>query len=154
MKHICQRMPTLAEKVLKNLNNQDLIKFKESNREINSFLNEERFFSMRIINAHFGNFIKFQDSWNKVINKASKEMVKQLAAAIQKFFVEDKSRFAKQWPPFWIAAEIGSTQLCKYIIEKTGETSPDGDFGLNAALFMSAKKGHKKVCKFIGKSNF
>ena len=34
MEDIHQRMPTLAEKIFKNLKNEDLIKYKESSREI------------------------------------------------------------------------------------------------------------------------
>ena len=116
MEDICIRIPTLAEKIFQNLGNQDLIKLKENSRDICSFLNEERFFAMRIINAHFGNFVVYQDSWNKVIEKAQKGIITQLAKAGHQFFMEDFSRFEKQWPPFWIAAANGNRQLCKHII--------------------------------------
>ena len=108
MEDVCKQMPSLAEKVFQNLGDQDLINLKESNRKIYSFLNNERFFAMRIINVHFGNFVQFQDLWEKVTEKAPKEIIIELRRAIQKFFSEDKSRFEKQWIPFWIASVVES----------------------------------------------
>ena len=149
MEVICKRIPTLAEKVFKNLSDQDLIKCKESSREFYSFLNDEQFFAKRIISAHYGNFIQFQDVWNKVIDKTPKEIVVQLARAVQDFFSGDESRFGMQWPPFWIAAERGNRQLFEEMIQRSGDISTDGLHGLNAALFMVAEKGHTEVCNLI-----
>ena len=140
MEDICKRIPDLAEIVFKNLSNQDLIKCKETSRVISSFLNEERSFAIRIINAHFGNFREFQDSWNKVVDKAPRKIVKTLTKAIQDFFKGDESKFENQWPPFCIAAEYGNKQLCEHIIERIGKAYIDGPFGLNATLFKVANK--------------
>ena len=85
MEDICQRMPTLAGKIFKNLKDQDLIKYKESSRKIRSFLNEERFFAIRIIKAHFGNFVEFQDSWKKVID-SYKRNKKSLYKSLQNIY--------------------------------------------------------------------
>ena len=54
MEDICKRLPTVAKNILENLTDQDLIRCNETSKEINTFLNEERFFLLRIINAFFG----------------------------------------------------------------------------------------------------
>ena len=149
MEGICKQIPSLAEKVFQNLGDQDLINLKESNRYINSILNNEQFFAMRIINGHFGNFIEFKDLWEKVAKKAPKGIVIELGKAVQKFFIEDKSRFQKQWNPFWIATHQGSKLLFKHVINQTNLPSPFEPFGLNEALFMIAEKGHTEICKLI-----
>ena len=150
MEVICKRIPVLAGKVFKNLSDQDLIKCKESSREFCFFLNEEQFFAKRIISSNRGNFIQYKDVWNKVTKEAPKEIIVKLAIAIQDFFIGDDSRFGKQWPPFWIAAEMGDSNLLKEIFEISGSISKDGSNGLNALLFYSvAKKGHTDVSRLI-----
>ena len=150
MEDVCKRFPIIAGKIFRNLRNQDLIKCKLRSREICSFLNDERFFAIRVINSYFGNFVEFQDLWISVIAKAPSEIVKKLSQNVQKYFIEDESRFEKQWPPFWIAAENNSKELCKYILDLFGENfSLKGAFGLHASLFMVAKKGHTEICKLI-----
>ena len=68
MEDICKRIPMMASKVFRNLVNQDLIKCMEKSKEIHSFLKDERFLAFRIINAHHGNFLKFQDSWEMIFH--------------------------------------------------------------------------------------
>ena len=40
-------------------------------------------------------------------------------------------------------------QVFKHAIMRTDNNFPDGPFGLHAALFMVAQKGHTEVCKVI-----
>ena len=116
MEDLCKRIPTLAVKVFQSLNDQDLIKCKESSKVMSSFLGEEQFYAIRIIDAHSGSFIEFQDCWAKVLNTSKGPIIKQLALAVQKFFFDDAKTFAKQWSSFWIAAANGSPKLLKYVI--------------------------------------
>lgn len=149
MEDICRRIATVAAKVFKNLDNQDLIKCKESSKVICSFLDEEVLFAKRIIMAHFGNLVEFKDSWSKVIEKAPAIIVKQLSKAVQHFFKDDKSRFTNQWNPLQIAVEMGTKQICKYIIDKTDAVS---QAEMSSALFLVATRGHREICELLVKN--
>ena len=142
-------MPTMASKVFKNLNDQDLIKCKETSKVISSFLDEEVFFAKRIIMAHFGNLVEFQDSWSKVIGNTPAMIVKQLGKAVEHFFKDNKSRFTNQWNPFQIAVEMGNKQICKYIIEKTDIVSQNE---MTSALFLVAIRGYTEICELLIKN--
>ena len=109
----------IAKNILNKLDNITLISCKESSRELNTFLENEKTIRLRIV----GNIIGFEKSWKQTIEKNSVDNIKQLALATQKFF-KDKTRFSDQWHPLFIAAAEGSLELCKHIIEKTGEKNP------------------------------
>ena len=53
MEDICKRLPSFATKIFERLTDQDLIRCNETSKEMDTFLNEERFFLLRIINAFF-----------------------------------------------------------------------------------------------------
>ena len=76
MEDICKRLPSLANQIFEKLTDQDLIRCNETSKEMDTFLNEDRFFLLRIINAFFGNFVEFKDSWEKVVKKAPTEIIK------------------------------------------------------------------------------
>ena len=133
MEVFCKRFPDLIKDILKKVDDRTLINFKETNKEISIFLNDQTFFAIRILNGHKGNFLDFQESWNKVLKKdplenVPAETLKQFAKAVQEFFMRDKSRFTKQWALFLLAAETGKLQLVKDVVEKTGEILQTGTF--------------------------
>ena len=105
------------------LDNSSLVRCKEANRELNQFINNEKEIWLRIIRLYKGNIIGFEDSWKKTIEKDSVDNIKQLSVATQYFFKCD-TRFLNQWHPLFIAVAEGSLELCKYVMEKTGENNP------------------------------
>ena len=135
MEDLCQRIPHVFVKIFCLVENQTLIKCKESSREICNLLENERFFWIRIIQAYAGSI---QDSWKKVVDKAPIAIIKEFAVSIQKFlnlsfkyYVEVKGSESGHvykdsgliWSPLYIAAEIGHYELCKYIATKTADKS-------------------------------
>ena len=80
------------------------------------------------MNGHKGNFLDYQESWNKALENVPAETLKQFAKAVQEFCMRDKSRFTRQWAPFLIAAETGKLQLVKDVVEKTGEILQTGTY--------------------------
>ena len=128
MEVFCKRFPDLIKDILNIVDDRTLINFKETNKEISIFLNDQTFFAIRIFNGHKGNFLDFQESWNKVLENVSAETLKQFTKAVQDFFMRDKSRFTRQWAPFLIAAETGKLQLVKDVVEKTGEILQTGTY--------------------------
>ena len=153
----------IAKNILNKLDNITLISCKESSRELNTFLENEKIIWLRIVRLHKGKFIHYEESWRQTIKKDSVDDIKQLALATQKFFKDD-SRFLDQWHPLFIAAAEGSLELCKHIIEKTGEKNPTADyqimkFGLletvtgYTALHFAAEYGYLDAAKLIINSN-
>ena len=61
--------------VFENLDDESLVKVKESSKEINNHLQNERFYWIRIIRKHGEYFKEFADSWKKVIDKTPVEIV-------------------------------------------------------------------------------
>ena len=159
MEVICNRFPMIAKNIINKLDNITLISCKEASRELNSFLENEKIVWLRIVGLYRGNFIGHEESWKQTIEKDSVDNIKQLALATQKFF-KDNSRFFDQWHPFFIAATEGSLELCKHIIEKTGEKNPSMLYKIvrgglletqtgYTALHFAAEYGYLNAAKLI-----
>ena len=86
MEDLCKRFPELAKNLLQNLDDQSLVIFKETSRDIYSVSTNERAYWLRIIQKYSGNLHEFQNSWKKVLNKIPIEILKQLATATWEFF--------------------------------------------------------------------
>ena len=76
---IRQRFPLVNRMVLYNLDNQSLTKSQEANRGIAEFLDNEKFYWIRIIKKYAGNFEGFEESWKEVIRRTPLDIVKQFA---------------------------------------------------------------------------
>jgi hypothetical protein len=150
----------IAKNILKKLDNITLLSCKKSSRELNEFLENEKMIWLRIIGLYKGNLIGFEKSWNQTIEKNSVDNIKQLALATQKFF-KTQSRFYDQWHPLFIAAAECSLELCKHIIEKTGEKNPSIALHIVSlhglpkilteytALHFAAENGYFDIAKLI-----
>ena len=86
MEDLCQIFPLVSQIVLNNLDDQSLANCKIASKALKEFLENEKFFSIRIIKKYKKNFELFLNSWKKVIHNTPKEVVKEFAGAIQKFF--------------------------------------------------------------------
>jgi hypothetical protein len=158
MEDLCKRIPLVAGMILKNLDNQSLMICKESSRAMFQYLNEEKLVSVRIIKEYKKFFVQFQNVWEKVVKKASVEIVQEFVTLFREFFnprfptdnIYDgrHKRREKQWHPLWMATLCGHLELCKFIIEKTGYTSPLREDGLTP-LHFAVQSGDLNVCKVI-----
>ena len=83
----CKRFPFVSKIILNNLENQSLARSKEINRRLNKFLENERFYWIRILMKYKRNFEGFEKSWNHVIENAPIAILKQLALAVQEYKV-------------------------------------------------------------------
>ena len=152
IEELCKRFPLLSKMVFEDLDDECLARVQESSKEINSHLQNQRFYWIRILKKHNRYFEEFADPWKKVIEKTPVEIVKELAMTVKDHFNDTK--FNKragdnnQLHPLHIAAGQGHLQLCKHIVEKPGVFNPKQAVNYTA-LHFAAAKGHIKVYKFI-----
>ena len=158
MEDLCVRIPLVAGMILKNLDNQSLMIYKETSRGIHQYLNEEKLVFIRIIKEYKKFFVQFQNVWEKVLKKASVKIVQEFATIFREFFnprfptdniYDDRhKRRENQWHPLWMATLYGHLELCKFIIAKTGYAGPLREDGLDV-LHFAAQSGDLNVCKVI-----
>ena len=125
MEIICKRFPTASDLILKYLDDKSLVKSKEASRDVAKYLDNERFYWIRILKKNNCQFRSFEESWNQVIIKTPLDIIKQLTLAVKKNIYGYKNL-----APLHIAAKEGSIKLCEYIITKTSKFNPVGEFGL------------------------
>ena len=68
-----------------------LFNCKEGSRKMTNFIVSEKFFWLSIIQKYRGNFVEFNDTWNKIIKKSSVNLVKELSQATYIFFTKSDS---------------------------------------------------------------
>ena len=126
---ITQRIPTLAVNILKNLDNQSLVKFKDASRDNCEFIIQERFYWIRILKEYNEYFESSKKSWKMAISKTPSEFVKKLAMAAMTFFKTISKKFFEihfhpekdQITPLLIAAYNGGISFFQQIKEKTSD---------------------------------
>ena len=121
MEVICLRFPSVADEILKNVENHTLVNFKEASKGNFNFINGERFYWFRILQTKCQMDGLFSEYWRKSSKKTPVEVVKRLAMAsikLSKDFIDNKIR---DWSPFHLAAAFGNLELYKWIEEKFGE---------------------------------
>ena len=148
MENLRNRFPTLISMILENVDDQSLVTFKETNREIHGSIVEERFYWIRILRKHKDNFVEFCESWKMVIKRNPVEIVKEIASTVVAFFRVQMpvERTAWQWAPLHIAAEQGNLKIFQYIFHKTNNAYP---IKPATALHLAAQEGHFEVCQYI-----
>ena len=146
MEELCQRFPLIAHKIIKHVDNKTLINFKEAGRTTNDFLENERFYWIRIIQRYNCLFGELHNVWKKVVRKTTVEIIKELAVAFHRFpkrvcrglenekLSADKQicplafvqKMEKHWHPLFISGACGSVNLCNHIIQKSDVKEPNG----------------------------
>ena len=150
MENICQRFPHLRKVVLNNLDNQSLITCKGAIRDVSEFLENERFFWIRILKRYQRHFNEFKESWKVLINKTSLEMVKHLAlSTLQYFKIYPLINPYNQLAPINIAVELNNVDLCKFIYEKTRNHKNPKDIHGMTPLHYAAMRGSFELCKLM-----
>ena len=159
MENILARYPHLGKLVFNNMDNQSLINFKVASRDVSEFMENDRFFWIRILKRYGKNFVKFEESWKEVTKKTPVEKVKQLVLAVKTFFQAYpliETLESNKIAPIHIAAEQNNVELCKFIYEKTTNKNPEatlqGDNGMDLGLtplHIAAIKGNLEVFKVI-----
>ena len=167
METICNRFPHLAGRIFDQVDDQSLNNCKEISGEVLEYLENERFFWIRIIKKYSGKLKDFPELWKPVIDRTPTETVKEIGIAVSEFFqsrhlysdkIQDFSghsdnwrlnlRQGRQWSLFAISANHGDLALLQFIVKKIKLKNVRKTERTNA-LFLAACKGHHEVYDFV-----
>ena len=84
MESIFSKIPDIGDKIIRELDNQSLVKCKEVQRSWYNFINEEKVLWFRMIQNYIGDDNEFLTAWRKVLKRAPIDFVIRLAIATQK----------------------------------------------------------------------
>ena len=107
METLCQRFPHLSKSILSNLDNQSLMKSKEASRDIFQFLENERFYWIRMIGKKCWNFEGFEESWKETIHQTPFDVIKELANVVQTWLTSLRSKWSRPIHPLHVVALQG-----------------------------------------------
>ena len=122
---VIKRFPLVSCMVLKNLDDQTLIRSKEASRQMAQFLENKGFYLILIIKKYKGNFEGLKELWKEVIRKTPIDAIKQLALATQQFFVSNSLLKEMKVAPLHIVVEKGTLELFQFILSKGNNKNPD-----------------------------
>ena len=153
---IVRRFPTLAVKILNNLDDQSLVKFKEADRMSLEFIIQEKFYWIRILKKYHELFETRKESWNISISKTPTGFVKKLAMAVFNYCNVDVKNDVflpedEQLIPLIIAAFDGDVNFFQKVKEKTfnlNQTLSRFGTSLNP-ISIAAYKGHIALCRHL-----
>ena len=149
MEDLGWRFPLISKIILNNVDNISLANFRKASRENSNFLENERFYWIRIIKKYSANFEEFKESWKKVISKTQVDFLKNLAIDVQTFFNSFSKRYNQQWHPLFIGAERGSLPLCEHVVNRTGDVNSCERIDGFTPLGFAAQEGHLEICVFL-----
>ena len=127
MEEIVLRFPVIAQQIFEQLDNQDLIKFREVDKSFCSSIDQNRLIWTRMIKKYIKDNNKFRKSWKLVMEKVPVKYLEDLALTTQKLGPEKEFTIVGlgyQYAPQHVVAACGSLSLYKFITEKTGEINP------------------------------
>ena len=158
MENLLQRFPHLAKRIFDQLDDRRLNRCKEISGEVLEFLENERFFWIRIIVKYKGKIKDFPKLWKQVFHKTPVEKVKQIAIAISRFFQHDhlysyhlvirRGWRPEQWSLIVISAHHDDWALIQFIVHKIKFKNIKQAERINA-LFLAAYKGHLEIYDFL-----
>ena len=161
---IVRRFPTLAVNIINNLDDKSLVKFKDINRENHEFMDQERFYWIRILRKYSKYFETNKESWMMSISKIQARFVKKLAMATLNFFktaprdLEDvidvhlKIFFfprEDQLTPLLIAAYNVDLSFFQQVKERTTNLKPPMTESDASPIHLAAFGGHITLCRHL-----
>jgi hypothetical protein len=141
------RFPHLFQNIFNNLDNNSLINCREVCQTWKSLLDFEKFVCLRRIQKYQGR-LEPLDQWIKVIKKTPVEDIIVLCQVVENLFKLGKNKMTYNYSPLQIAAETGSIQLCRGLIE-TDHRNNDSYLPNLTPLHLAAENGHFEVFRLI-----
>ena len=112
MEHLGQRHPILIKIMTSSVDDKTLVTLKKVSRGLYEFLEEERFYWLRVIQSYYETNIYHRKykSWKKLVDKTPSEMIKKLALALHQFIHLRSTSCQKQWPPGTVSERMSYEQ--------------------------------------------
>ena len=110
MEDLGQRHPIVIKMMMRSLDDKSLVTLKKVSRGLYRFLEEERFYWLRVIQSYNQTNIKLSISWKKLVDKTPSEMIKKLALALHQFIHLRSTSCQKQWPPGTVSERMSYEQ--------------------------------------------
>ena len=79
----CLRFPIASGHIFKIIDDQSLADCKGLSRTLRKFLDDEKFYWIRIIDTYKEYFEGFEEAWREILYQSPLYMVKQLAISVQ-----------------------------------------------------------------------
>ena len=120
MENILTKIPTVGDKILKELDNKSLVKFKKVKKSWYKFVKKEKVQWIRIIQNCIGHRNKFSTAWAKVLTRIPIDFLKQISISTLQYQKEcPKSPMS----PIHVAISNGSLELYKHVIAKFADVN-------------------------------
>ena len=140
MEEVLLRFPHLGQNIFESLADQDLAQSREISQMWKHFLDVEKFFAIRRIQAFF---MKLPISLEKALKHSTFEQVKEMASTIQKF----QEMWNSEMSPLHDAVAMQDYTIFREIFDESNiDTSRSEEL---TPLQMAAGKGYLAICKLI-----
>ena len=161
MEEVCIRFPHIIELINNCLDDQSLVKFKETSRLIFKITTEQKnknYFWIRMIQSDIIDFGKFYEDWNSVFENLSPQNVKKLAHIVQTFYKTGPMKRRDNWGQFTIYCKNAFTspwpqnmkKLAKIALNYFKKSSARRDRNWSPMHIVS-ENGNLGLCKKIAK---
>ena len=148
MEQVFLRFPHLSEAICGQLNNESLAKWQIVSRPWNMYLNEQKLFEVRFIEAAIAKCHKtIAGSWKELFKTVSKETLVKLKHVVQKWYV-NVTDYEESISPLHFLAVVGDEILFKTIYNITQDKNPKDEVG-RTPLHYAAGNGKLGIFKFV-----
>ena len=147
MENILKKAPGLGKHILRNLDHKILVTTKLISKNWMNYIDNDKYFWVRMILDQIGYNSKFLESWKKVLVKTPTKLVREMAFAVDQLKQMSEKTPSKKldkllfyrgynfseickWSPLHIFAISNSLQLYQYVLEKMIDKSPITDNGI------------------------
>ena len=147
------RFPDLTEKILGQLDNENLEKFKTAGRSLKMTVENQRIYWIRKIQKYAQNNNLFEKEWKEAVKKTPVEILKTIATEIwTNLDVRRLVMLNQGMSPLGIASASGNLDLFTYLMEeKTEDLNLKDQIG-GTIFHFAAVGGHHDICQvLIGK---
>ena len=125
MEEVILRFPHLGRKIVSKLDNIGLVLTRGSSRTWCTFLDGQRIFKIRRIEATVKKFHVIGNSWNLFFKKATFETIVDFVQMVDKFYRHDpKLGYANGMTPLHVAAKKGHLEIFELIISDLKDVNP------------------------------
>ena len=153
------RFPDLTEKILGQLDNENLEKFKTVSRSLKMTVEKQRIYWIRKIQKYVKNMPKiwplnrdnqFENEWKEAVEKTPIEILKKIATEIwTNSDIRNMPCYDRGMSPLGFGAASGDLDLFTYMIEEKREDLNSKDQIGVTPFHLAAYLGHYDICKVI-----